>query len=247
MADEPGAGESDPAVSFRSVSVDRGGRTVLHDIDLSLPAGQVIGIIGPSGSGKSTMMRAIVGVQANVSGRIEVLSQPAGAASRRGAVGYVTQDPSVYVDLSVGENLSYFGRLLRVGHDEVERTLGAVRLAEYRHRRVADLSGGQRARVSLAIALLNQPPVLVLDEPTVGLDPVLRNELWSQFAALATAGSTLLVSSHVMDEANRCDWLILLRDGHVLADCSPTDLLTRTGASTVEDAFLSLVSERGST
>jgi ABC-2 type transport system ATP-binding protein len=247
MADAAGTGNSPTAVAFRSVSVIRGGRTVLQDIDLTLPTGQVIGIIGPSGSGKSTMMRAIVGVQANVSGTIEVLDQPAGVASRRGAVGYVTQDPSVYADLSVSENLVYFGRLLGVGAEHVERTVGAVHLSECRHQRVADLSGGQRARVSLAIALLNQPPLLVLDEPTVGLDPVLRNELWTQFASLAASGSTLLVSSHVMDEANRCDWLILLRDGYVLADGSPADLLARTGTTTVEEAFLSLVSQRGPT
>lgn len=232
------------AVSIRSVSVVRGGRTVLRDVDLELPAGRIVGIIGPSGCGKSTLMRSIVGVQARVSGSIDVLGADAGIASRRGDVGYVTQAPSVYDDVSIRQNLTYFGRLLGVGDPEVKRVLGAVRLGELADRRVQDLSGGQRARVSLAIALLGGPPLLVLDEPTVGLDPVLRQELWGQFADLAASGVTLLVSSHVMDEATRCDWLVLLRDGTVLAHGTPADLLARTGTETVEDAFLVLVAER---
>lgn len=225
------------------MSVVRGGKTVLDDVNLALPTGRVIGIIGPSGCGKSTMMRAIVGVQARVSGTIEVLGEPAGVASRRGAVGYLTQDPSVYDELSIRENLVYFGRLLGVLSSRIDSVLQSVHLTDYQHQRVDDLSGGQRARVSLAIALLNEPPLLVLDEPTVGLDPVLRHELWAQFAELAAHGATLLVSSHVMDEADRCDWLILLRDGRVLADGSPGDLRRRTGATTVEEAFLLLVSD----
>lgn len=246
MADDPNTAPPSTAVALRSVSVVRGGKTVLRDVNISVPVGRVVGIIGPSGCGKSTMMRAIVGVQARVSGTIEVLGDPAGVASRSGGVGYVAQDPSVYDDLSVRENLAYFGRLLSVGAPEIDKVLESVRLTDSQHQRVDDLSGGQRARVSLAIALLNEPPLLVLDEPTVGLDPVLRHELWAKFADLAAHGATLLVSSHVMDEANRCDWLILLRDGIVLADGSPGDLLARTGTPTIEEAFLSLVADRGS-
>ena len=217
---------------------------MLDDVNVSVPTGQVVGIIGPSGCGKSTMMRAIVGVQANVSGTIEVLGDPAGAASRRGDVGYLTQDPSVYDELSIRENLMYFGGLLGVGSERIDAVLADVRLDDFQQQRVGNLSGGQRARVSLAIALLNEPPLLVLDEPTVGLDPVLRHELWAQFTEIAAAGSTLLVSSHVMDEATRCDWLILLRDGQLLAEGSPSDLLDRTATDSVEQAFLSLVADR---
>ena len=213
-------------------------------MNVSVPAGQVVGIIGPSGCGKSTMMRAIVGVQANVSGAIEVLGDPAGAASRRGDVGYLTQDPSVYDELSIRENLMYFGGLLGVGSERIDTVLADVRLDDFQQQRVDNLSGGQRARVSLAIALLNEPPLLVLDEPTVGLDPVLRHELWAQFAEIAAVGSTLLVSSHVMDEATRCDRLILLRNGQVLAEGSPSDLLDRTATDSVEQAFLSLVADQ---
>jgi ABC-2 type transport system ATP-binding protein len=230
-----------PAVRLRGVTVARGGRAVLRDVDLEIPSGQITGIIGPSGSGKSTMMRSIVGVQEGVTGTVEVLGEPAGVAARRGRVGYVTQDPAVYGDLTARENLTYFGRLLGVGNDRIEELIASVHLGDVAAQRVDDLSGGQRARVSLAVALLNQPPLLVLDEPTVGLDPVLRNELWSEFADLAATGRALLVSSHVMDEANRCDRLVLLRDGRVLAQGAPAELLERTGTDNVEAAFLSLV------
>lgn len=232
---------SEIAIALRSVSVVRGGTAVLRDIDLDVPAGRVTGVIGPSGCGKSTMMRAIVGVQERVSGSVEVLGRPAGEASRAGSVGYVTQDPSVYDDLTARENLTYFARLLGVGSERVEEVIASVRLGDVAEQRVDDLSGGQRARVSLAVALLNSPPLLVLDEPTVGLDPVLRRDLWSQFSDLASAGHSLLVSSHVMDEATRCDWLVLLRGGRLLADGTPRELLERTGTSTVEDAFLAFV------
>ena len=245
MNDDANMASEPVAVEFRSVSVVRGDKTVLRDVSLGVPTGQVVGVIGPSGGGKSTMMRAIVGVQARVSGTIEVLGRPAGVASRHGAVGYLTQDPSVYDELSIRENLLYFGRLLDVGSGRIDELLDDVHLTDYQLQRVGDLSGGQRARVSLAIALLNKPPLLVLDEPTVGLDPVLRHELWAKFAELARAGSTLLVSSHVMDEANRCDRLILVREGRVLANESPSDLLARTGTVTVEDAFLLIVAEQG--
>jgi ABC-2 type transport system ATP-binding protein len=160
-------------------------------------------------------------------------------------VGYVTQDPAVYGDLTVRENLTYFARLLGVGSDRIERVLDDVQLAAVGHRTVDDLSGGQRARVSLAISLLNEPPLLVLDEPTVGLDPVLRRELWDRFASLAAGGRTLLVSSHVMDEATRCDWLVLLREGRLLATGTPTELLERTGVASIEEAFLTLVDDGG--
>lgn len=232
-----------PAVRLRGVSVERGGHRVLSDIDLDIPTGEITGIIGPSGSGKSTVMRSIVGVQEHVSGSIEVLGAPAGVASHRGRVGYMSQDPAVYGDLTVAENLAYFARLLGVGADRVGELIRSTRLGDVARRIVDDLSGGQRARVSLAVARLGEPPLLVLDEPTVGLDPVLRNELWHQFADLAATGRTLLVSSHVMDEANRCDRLVLLRDGCVLAQGSPADLLGRTRTDTVEAAFLSLVSD----
>ena len=199
-----------------------------------------MGLLGPSGCGKTTLLRCIVGVQAHVRGTVTVLGRPAGAAVLRPLVGYVTQAPSVYGDLTVRQNLQYFAALLR-STTAVDETLATVGLAEHAAARVDRLSGGQRARVSLATALLGRPQLLVLDEPTVGLDPVLREELWSTFRSLAQAGTTLLVSSHVMDEASRCDRLLLMRDGALIDDETPRALLERTSTTDLEQAFLALV------
>lgn len=233
-----------PAVAIRGLRVVRGGRTVLPGIDLDVPRGQVVGLLGPSGSGKSTLLRAVVGVQVVQAGTVEVLGLPAGSAALRDRVGYLTQSPSVYPDLSVRHNLRYFATLLGAPPEAVEEVLGQVDLAGQGDQRVGTLSGGQETRVSLAAALLGGPELLVLDEPTVGLDPVLRRDLWALFADLAGQGTTLLVSSHVMDEASRCDRLVLLRDGGVLADGTLAGLLERTGATDAEGAFLALI-ERG--
>jgi ABC-2 type transport system ATP-binding protein len=228
------------AVELADVRVRRGDRDVLSGITSRVAAGQVVGLLGPSGCGKTTLMRCIVGVQAQVRGTVTVLGRPAGAAALRPLVGYVTQAPSVYGDLTVRQNLQYFGALLTSGA-QVEETLETVGLQQHASARVDRLSGGQRARVSLATALLGRPELLVLDEPTVGLDPVLREELWSTFRSLAEAGTTLLVSSHVMDEASRCDRLLLMRDGALIADDAPEALLARTSSTDLEQAFLSLV------
>jgi ABC-2 type transport system ATP-binding protein len=233
------------AVEARGLRVVRGGRAVLDGVDLRIAPGTVTGLLGPSGCGKSTLMRAIVGVQKTAGGTVHVLGHPAGDAALRHRVGYVTQAPSVYADLSIAENLRYFSAVLGTSRDDVARVIGQVGLTGRERDLVARLSGGQRARVSLAAALLGAPELLVLDEPTVGLDPVLRRELWDLFHALAAAGAALLVSSHVMDEASRCGQLLLMRDGAIIADDTPGALLERTGAREIEEAFLALVEERG--
>ncbi len=230
-----------PTIEITGLRVDRGGATVLHELSLRVEAGVVTGLLGPSGSGKSTLMRSIVGVQVVAAGRVSVLGLPAGTPALRSRLGYVTQSPSVYGDLSVRENLTYFARVLGAPRARVETVIERVGLGDAAVRLVGRLSGGQRARVSLATALLGEPDVLVLDEPTVGLDPVLRRDLWDFFHELADGGTTLLVSSHVMDEAARCDRLLLLRDGRILADLAPAELLRRTGASDLDAAFLRLV------
>jgi ABC-2 type transport system ATP-binding protein len=229
------------AVEVRGLHVERGGRAVLDGLDLGLAPGTVTGLLGPSGCGKTTLMRSIVGVQRISAGEVRVLGLPAGHAALRHRVGYVTQAPSVYADLSVAENLRYFAAVLGAGRAAVARVIGQVGLAGRERDLVARLSGGQRARVSLAAALLGSPELLVLDEPTVGLDPVLRRELWDLFHALAAAGTALLISSHVMDEASRCGHLLLMRDGRIIADDAPAALLERTGAREIEEAFLALV------
>lgn len=228
-------------ISVKHLTVERGPNVVLADFSVDIEPGRLTGLIGPSGGGKTTLMRAIVGVQRIVSGEVLVLGEPAGTQSLRHKVGYLTQSPSVYADLSVHENLEYFAHVLGVEPDRVPLAIDAVELNHRASARVSSLSGGERTRCSLAIALLGQPSVLVLDEPTVGLDPVLRRDLWKLFRHLADAGTTVLVSSHVMDEAERCDTLLLLRDGKLLANEDISSLLQRTGTSSVEQAFLALI------
>ncbi|GAA1780892.1 MAG: ABC transporter ATP-binding protein [Actinobacteria bacterium] len=233
------------AVVIQDLKVVRGGTVVLPGLSVTIPRGRVVGLLGPSGSGKSTLLRAIVGVQKVAGGSVEVLGEPAGSAGLRRRVGYVTQAPSVYADLSVHENAAYFGGLVGAGAQAVESAIAAVDLGSYADRRVEKLSGGQRSRVSLAAALVGDPEVLILDEPTVGLDPVLRRDLWELFHRLAERGTSLLVSSHVMDEATRCHRLLLMRDGTLLADTTPEDLLRSTGTTDADAAFLALIDAAG--
>ncbi|RST03232.1 ABC transporter ATP-binding protein [Streptomyces sp. WAC05374] len=237
------------AVEAHGLTVVRGRRTVLRGLDFTVPRGQVTGLLGPSGCGKSTLMRTIVGTQANATGTLHVLGRPAGDPSLRARIGYVTQAPSVYDDLTVRQNLDYFASVLLPGRaqrearaEAVTRAITDVDLSSHADALAGNLSGGQRSRVSLAVALLGTPELLVLDEPTVGLDPVLRRDLWNLFHRIATDHrATILVSSHVMDEAERCHRLLLMRDGEILADDTPEALRRRNDTATVEDAFLHLV------
>ncbi len=231
----------DTAVEVRDLRVVRGGTVVLPGLSLTVPAGKITGLLGPSGSGKSTLMRSIVGVQKVAGGEVTVMGRPGGSAELRRQVGYVTQSPSVYTDLTVSENLRHFARVLDVGREDVDRAIETVGLGAYADRVVGRMSGGQRNRASLAVALLARPPLLVLDEPTVGLDPVLRRDLWDTFHGLAADGATLLVSSHVMDEAAECDLLLLMREGELVTQETPDELRRRTGADDLGEAFLRLI------
>ena len=228
-------------VEASGLRVVRGKREVLHGLDFSIRAGEVTGLLGPSGCGKTTLMRALVGVQAKVTGTLTVLGRPAGSAALRPRIGYVTQASSVYEDLTVTENLRFFTRVLGAPMSSVSEAIETVDLVDHKDQVVRDLSGGQRSRVGLAAALLGSPDLLVLDEPTVGLDPVLREQLWGTFRDLAAAGAAVIVSSHVMDEADRCDRLLLMRDGAFLADGSPAEIKQKASADDIEHAFLTLV------
>jgi len=231
----------DRAVEVRNLHVVRGKTDVIHDMSVDIPTGQVVGLLGPSGSGKTTLMRSIVGAQVVRAGSITVLGHPAGSAVLRKEVGYVTQSASVYDDLTVSQNLRYFARVLGAPASDVERVIREVDLAEQAGMLASELSGGQLSRVSLAAAMLGTPSLLVLDEPTVGLDPVLRRDLWRLFGRLASTGVTLLVSSHVMDEARRCDRLLLMHRGSIIANETMEALLAQTGTRDPEHAFLTLI------
>ncbi|MGA2014641.1 MAG: ABC transporter ATP-binding protein [Solirubrobacteraceae bacterium] len=236
-----------PAVAITKLRVARGGRRVLDGISCEVSTGSVTGLLGPSGCGKTTLMRAIVGVQLTESGEVRVLGEPAGAPQLRRRVGYVTQAPSVYADLSIHENMRYFARILGADESRIATVIETVSLTERADRVTGNLSGGERARASLATALLGEPELLVLDEPTVGLDPVLRRDLWAHFRRLAASGVTLLVSSHVMDEAEHCDRLLLMRDGQILTTDTPDGLRRLTGRRNLEDAFLALIEQQEGT
>jgi ABC-2 type transport system ATP-binding protein len=221
---------TDPAIRADDLVVRRGGHVILDGLTFDIARGTVTGLLGPSGCGKTTLMRTLVGVQAITAGQATLLGLPAGHPELRARVGYATQDPAVYTDLTLLENLRYFG-------------IGELDLTGLEGRVVGTFSGGQLARVGLAVALLGRPDVLVLDEPTVGLDPVLRRDLWEMFHRLAAAGTALLVSSHVMDEAARCEYLLFMREGRFLAEATPAEILKRTGATDLEAAFLCLAAQ----
>lgn len=232
------------AVEVQDLVVHRGAKEVLHGLGVSIEKGGITGLLGPSGSGKTTLLRSIVGVQRVKSGEITVLGRPAGSPGLRSKVGYLTQTPSVYSDMTVRENVRYFASFYGLGRTAAEETIEEVGLAEQAGQIVRTLSGGQHNRASLACALVGRPELLILDEPTVGLDPVLREELWAHFRRLAADGITIMVSSHVMDEANRCDRLILIREGTVVADDTPAAIKRKTGTDDLDRAFLTLVRQQ---
>jgi ABC-2 type transport system ATP-binding protein len=231
----------EPVVSIDHLRVIRGKRQAIHNLSVQIARGTITGLLGPSGCGKTTLMRAIVGTQIVTSGSVTVLGQPAGSAELRRRVGYMPQDPTIYDDLRIIDNVRYFASLYGMESQAADAAVDAVGLTDHRTALCGNLSGGQRTRVSLACALVCQPDLLVLDEPTVGLDPVLRADLWGQFDALGRAGTTLLVSSHVMDEADHCGDLLLMREGHVVAHTTPTQLREDTGCTSLEEAFLSII------
>jgi ABC-2 type transport system ATP-binding protein len=234
-------GAADAAIDVDNLRVIRGKRVALEDITVRIARGTITGLLGPSGCGKTTLMRSVVGTQIIEQGTVTVLGHPAGSAELRHRVGYVTQDPTIYDDLRVVDNVRYFAALAGVDAANADEAIATVGLDDHRTALCGNLSGGQRTRASLACALVSHPDLLVLDEPTVGLDPVLRVDLWEQFRRLAADGTTLLVSSHVMDEADNCGDLLLMREGHLLAHTTPTKLREDTGCQSLEEAFLSVI------
>ncbi len=237
------------AVQISHLTVLLGGDfKALDDITLSLPVGKTIAVIGPSGAGKTTLIRTIVGRLHVPAGQVKIFGLNAGTPKLRHEMTYMTQELSVYPDLTVSENIRYFATMAGISRKKLPHVihdiLSAVDLSDKTKRLVSSLSGGQKQRVSLAIALIGSPKIMVLDEPTVGLDPVLRVKLWALFDTLAAQGTTLIVSSHSMDEAEHCDDLVLIRDGQLISHSTPGELKQRTGCATIEGAFLQLVGEQ---
>lgn len=245
-SDELSPHRHEAAIDINHLRVIRGKRPAVRDLSVRVARGSITGLLGPSGCGKTTLIRCIVSTQRIASGTVQVLGSPAGAAVLRQRIGYVPQDPTIYDDLRVIDNVRYFASLYGFTSAAAESAMERVGLGDHSTAYCGNLSGGQRTRVSLACALVCEPELLVLDEPTVGLDPVLRADLWEHFAELARGGTTLLVSSHVMDEADRCGDLLLMREGHLVAHTTPAQLRKDTGCRSLEDAFLSIITRRAS-
>jgi ABC-2 type transport system ATP-binding protein len=233
-----------PAIEIKDLIVHRGNHMIINGISFTVEEGMITGLLGPSGSGKTTLMRSIVGVQRIKSGKVTVLGRPAGTAALRREVGYLSQPPSAYGELTVEENVRHFAALYGHGKDDADTAISVAGLERVRKQFVRTLSSGQRTRAAMACSLVGRPRLLILDEPTVGQDPVLRRELWQHFRSLADSGVTILISSHVMEEAARCDRILLIRDGVIIAHDAPDLIRAAAGAEDLEDAFVSLVEVR---
>jgi ABC-2 type transport system ATP-binding protein len=237
----PGPG---PAVEAIGLHKHFGPIRAVDGVDMALPPGRIYGLLGPNGSGKTTLIRLLMGLASATSGSARVLGVDMPSRSNLTRIGYMTQSDGIYPELSVWENLSFFASLY--GQTDKAQMKQALELVEL-HARLGtpalDLSGGMRRRLSMACALVHKPTVMFLDEPTVGVDPALRVQFWSHFRELAAAGATLLVSSHVMDEADRCDELLFIREGKVLAQGAPKELRKRAGTNDLEAAFLKFAGE----
>lgn len=232
------------AIVIDDLKVTRGSRRILKGVSISLEKGSITGLLGPSGSGKSTLIRSIAGVQKVESGTVTILGRPAGSRAARASVGYMTQASAAYKDLTVRENVAHWARIARAPASAVDEIISQLRLTDRAHALASNISGGQASRLSLACTMVGNPPVLLLDEPTVGLDPVLREEIWDLIRERAAAGTTVLVSSHVMDEAQRCDSLVFIREGDILATGTAESILEDTATSSMDAAFLALAKEQ---
>lgn len=215
---------------------------VIHNVSIHVRKSEIFGLLGPSGSGKTTMVKMIAGIDEATSGSIEVLGTRMPKLSMMKRIGYMAQSDAMYSELTARENLEFFGSLFGLRGDKLRKRMNEVMdlvdLSPHMKRFVGAFSGGMKRRLSLAIALMHEPEVLILDEPTVGIDPVLRQSIWDEFEKLRRDGTTILVTTHVMDEAEKCDRLGMIRDGQLIAIGTPEELKEKTGSATIESAFL---------
>jgi len=219
-----------------------GKSVVLENINLSVKKGEILGLLGPSGSGKTTLIKAIVGMNEATEGSVFVLQTKMPSLSAVPKIGYMAQSDALYEDLNAYDNILFFASLYgmkgKVAKKRADEVLELVLLKSDGKKLIKNFSGGMKRRLSLAIALVHKPEILILDEPTVGIDPVLRNEFWKEFERLRKEGVTIIITTHVMDEAEHCDRLALIRNGGIIAIGTPQELKENSGESTVEGAFL---------
>lgn len=231
-----------PAIIVQNVSKRFGKKEVLKDVQLTVEPGEIYGLIGPSGSGKTTLVKLIVGMDRPTKGSIHVLGRPVPDLQLLQKIGYMAQADALYNDLTAAENLRFFAALFQLNKAEQKERIAyaadLVNLSEELGKKVENFSGGMKRRLSLAIALLQDPQILVLDEPTVGIDPELRLSIWQELYRLKSAGKTILVTTHVMDEAEKCDRLAMIRDGRLITSGSPAELKRKFGISSLEEVFL---------
>lgn len=229
-------------VSIRGVSKNFGAAEVLKNINLEIQQGEIFGLLGPSGAGKTTLVKELAGLDVPSAGEIEVFQERMPALHLIEKLGYMAQSDALYMDLSARENLEFFSALYGLKKKErkqrIVEVMELVQLSDHLGKQVSNYSGGMKRRLSLAIALLHQPELLILDEPTVGIDPVLRKSVWEAFHQLKDEGKTLIVTTHVMDEAEKCDRLGLMREGRLIAVGTPEELKQETHSSSIEEAFL---------
>jgi len=230
------------SIDIRNVSKQFGSKVVLHDITLQVEPAQIYGLLGPSGSGKTTLVRMIAGIDEPTSGTVHVLEQRMPQLAMLTKIGYMAQSDALYGELTALENLEFFAALFGLSGSRrkrrIEEVMSLVNLTDHLKKPAASYSGGMKRRLSLAISLLHEPSVLILDEPTVGIDPVLRKAIWAELMQLCARGTTILVTTHVMDEADKCHRLGMIRDGRLTATGTPEELKRATGSATIEEAFL---------
>ncbi len=236
--------ENDLAVETRGLVKKYGAFTAVDNLDLKIERGETYGLLGPNGSGKTTIIKILCNLLKPTGGNAFLLGKKVGDPSIAPRVGYMPQETALYIDLSIHDNIMLFGEIYGMSNSEIEREesslLKFVDLEDWRDTSVANLSGGMRHRVSLACSMLHNPELLFLDEPTVGVDPELRASFWEYFEALGSKGVTVIITTHYMDEAHRCSKIGLLRQGQLIAEGTPTEIIESSGCRSLEDAFLVL-------
>lgn len=240
---------AEAVINVKDLKQQFGKKVVLENINLEVQKGEILGLLGPSGSGKTTLIKAVIGMAVPTKGKVLVLGQEMPSLKVVSKIGYMAQSDALYEDLNALENILFFGALYglkgKAAQERAQEVLALVRLSDDAKKPVRNYSGGMKRRLSLAIALFHRPELVILDEPTVGIDPVLRREFWQEFERLRQAGITILITTHVMDEAEHCNRLALIRDGGIIALDSPEELKRKSGQDSIEGAFLYYGEGRG--